>query len=332
MNYFKSQKSVKSFQVFSFVIIFVFSSRQIHSEENVSNLTEKLDPDAQIALDKEVCLKNSSMIWNAKQNRCVGKVEDREKRHAAQDCQKLTDHKAKEACHLALAEKTTGMSSDPDSLEQGNLNKSMLLNGAGVAYTVVNLISGLGQKGSSSRCTSKNIFGITSMAGLATDFYLKFRAKKKIKELQDKYKIDTSVDNAREAQETALLYLKEEQETVAAIANMEKKRNLVLMTGYAAAAGMAIYEMTPMGQNPTCYKSESAEDKPANKTEPQKLDQKEIEIKATSQPTLAKSNNQASADKFAEDAWGLKPQKSSSGQTFENLKATEKILWPIPYK
>ena len=208
---------------------------------------------AAMAEQQAACAKNPAMEWSATHNRCVGKQKVVENRKAAQACEGVTDVKEKEKCHMNIAEQASSLSSDPNSLHKGNTTGSMMMNGVAAAYTAINMISNMGKGGASSHCTSKKILGITSVAGLASDVYLKMKAKKKIKELEGKYKLDTTTGSS-EAQVTALEYLKEEQQTVLEIAGMEKKRNLALMLGYGIAAGWAVYEMTAFGMNPDCAK------------------------------------------------------------------------------
>lgn len=206
--------------------------------------------DAQVA----ACKANTAMEWSSSLNRCVGKVEARATRNESKACNDIVDLKAREKCHLAVAEKSTGLSSDTEKLNQGSTTSSMLLNGSVLAaYTIIALISKEGIKGIMSGCTSKKILGLTSAAGLASDVYLKVTAKKKVKELEDKYALDKT-SSAYEAQVKALEYLKEEQQTVVSIAGLEKKRNLALMLGYGVAAGFAAYEMTFVSNNPDCFK------------------------------------------------------------------------------
>lgn len=208
---------------------------------------------AKIAAQVEACAKNPAMEWSATLDRCVGKQSAVDSRKAAQACDGVTDLKEKEKCHMNLAEQKSKLSSDPNSLHKGNTTKSMMMNGVAAAYTAINIISNLGKGGEKSNCTSKKILGVTSVAGLASDVYLKMKTKKKIKELEGKYKLDTTTASS-EAQVTALEYLREEQQTVVEIAGMEKKRNLALMLGYGIAAGWAVYEMTGFGSNPGCAK------------------------------------------------------------------------------
>jgi hypothetical protein len=206
-----------------------------------------------IQAQQDSCAKNTAMEWSATLNRCVAKQKAIETRHAVQECEAITDAAAKAKCHMNIAEGSTGMSSDTKKLNQGKTTQSMMMNGVAAAYTAINMISSMGKDGEKSNCTSKKILGITSVAGLASDVYLKMMAKKKIKSLEDKYKLDTTTGTT-EAQVSALQYLKEEQQTVVEIAGMEKKRNLALMLGYGMAAGWAVYEMTSFGMNPNCVK------------------------------------------------------------------------------
>lgn len=208
-----------------------------------------------MAEQKAACDKNTAMEWNSTLNRCVGKQAARETRNSAEACNDISDLTQREKCHIQTAEKSTGLSADTSKLYQGKTTGSMVMNGVIAAYTAIDMISNMAKDKQGSSCTSKKIMGVTSVAGLASDIYLKMQAKKKVKELEEKYKLDTKT-TAHEAQLTALQYLKEEQQTVMKIASLEKKRNMALMAGYALAAGFAIYEMTPYGQNPTCYQTE----------------------------------------------------------------------------
>lgn len=211
-----------------------------------SNSWAQSDP----ALEKQKadCGKSASSEWSPTLHKCVGKVEARQARHEANDCNAIAEMSQREACHKALAEKKTGLSSDPKSLNQGNTTGSMIMN---AAYSIVALINHTGTSGKKSSCTSKTIFGVTAVAGLASDFYLKYKAKKKVEELAGKYKLDTK-NGASDAQVKALEYLKEEQNTVAEIASMEKKRNMLLMLGYGAAGVMAAVELAWPAMSPAC--------------------------------------------------------------------------------
>lgn len=209
--------------------------------------------EANIAAQIATCKSNTAMEWSSTLNRCVGKAQARATRNEARACDALTDVKAKEKCHLGIAEKSTGLSSDAAKLNPDGTTKSMLLNGSvAAAYAVITLVSKFGAKKSNNNCTSKHIMGITSVAGLASDVYLKMSAKKKVKELEGKYALDKT-SSAYEAQVKALEYLKEEQQTVVDIASLEKKRNLALMLGYGVAAGFAAYEMAFPSENAPCY-------------------------------------------------------------------------------
>lgn len=223
----------------------------------IGDETNKVE--ANMAAQVTACKANTAMEWSSTLNRCVGKVEARATRNESKACNDIEDLKAREKCHLAVAEKSTGTSSDTEKLNQGSTTSSMLLNGSVLAaYTISALISKEGIKGITSGCTSKKILGLTSAAGLASDVYLKVTAKKKVKELEGKYALDKT-SSAYEAQVKALEYLKEEQQTVVAIAGLEKKRNLALMLGYGIAAGFAVYEMTFVSSNPDCFKPQEEE-------------------------------------------------------------------------
>ncbi len=235
-------------------ILFVITSTPV-------NAVDDAGADKYMADQRAACAKNTAMEWNDSLNRCVGKKQARETRNAAKDCNTIEDLAAREKCHIALAEKNTGLSADPNSLNKGNTGKSAIMNGVGTAYAVLGMINGVGSSKKESACTSKKIYGYTAMAGLATDIWLKIRAKKKMDELAGKYKLGKE-QNPYDAQVKALHYLKEEQETVADIAGMEKKRNMLLILGYGAATAMAIYEWASPQLNSQCYAKEPAKKEP----------------------------------------------------------------------
>ena len=212
--------------------------------------------DASLIQQQADCTKNTAMQWSTSMNRCVGIQQAIDARHEVQDCNKITDLTQRENCHKAIAEKQTGLSADTNALDQtGGTNKSLLMNGVNTAYAALNFINAFGSAKKSSPCMSKKIFGVTAVAGTLSDVYLKNRAKNKVKDLEGKYKLDAKT-TAANSQVQAFEYLKDEQNTVADIAGMEKKRNMLLMLGYGAATAMALYEMTPMGANAACTKPE----------------------------------------------------------------------------
>ncbi|MBC7713150.1 MAG: hypothetical protein H7177_07410 [Rhizobacter sp.] len=211
--------------------------------------------DANMSAQRTACDKNTAMVWSSKLNRCIGKQAAVNARNEAIACNALTDISSREKCQLNIAEKSTGLSGDPNSLNQGNLGKSAIMNGVGSAYALLGMINSLGSSKKESLCTSKKIYGYTALAGTATDIWLKIRARKKMKELNDKYKLDAA-NSPYEAQVRALQYLKEEQQTVLDIASAEKKRNMLLIAGYGAATAMAIYEWAAPELNEQCYVKE----------------------------------------------------------------------------
>ena len=219
-----------------FILVIVATPTYVHADSDTK-------ADENMKQQLAACTANTAMEWNAKLNRCVGKAAARATRNESKACDGLSDLAAKEKCHLKIAEKSSGLTSDPEEIIKDGSTKSMILNGSiAAAYTIIGMISKKGIKGLTSGCTSKKILGITSAAGLASDVYLKMSTKKKIKELEDKYVLDKS-NSAYESQVKALEYLKEEQETVVKVAGLEKKRNMALMAGYGAAAAFAAYEM-----------------------------------------------------------------------------------------
>lgn len=200
----------------------------------------------------DACAKNTAMEWNNELNRCVGKRQARQERHDAQDCNKLESVDARKACHMNLATTKTGVTANAEeaaSKVTSGQGRSAIINGANAIVGAINMIA---KESSASSCMSKSIFGITAMGGFVTDLWMKIQTKKKLKALQNKYQIDNKT-NPYDAQVKALVYLKEEQETVKKIAAQEKKRQMLLMIGYGAAAAVAAYETF---SNSECYKPE----------------------------------------------------------------------------
>jgi len=232
---------------------------------NSFSVNSVLAQDAALDGQRNDCAKDSSMEWNPQLNRCITRVAAKAMRNEADACNKIEDINSRSQCHKALAEKNSGVQSDPSKAEklQGNSLISM-------AYAALGVITMFGKSGKESTCTSKKIFGMTSLAGSVADIMMKIQAKKKMKKLEEQFQVDKK-QNAYQSQVKALEYLREEQETVKDIAGKEKTRNMLMTAGFGAAALMAIYEMTPYSQNPDCYKrAAKEEDKKDTKEEDKK--------------------------------------------------------------
>lgn len=235
---------------------------------NFNIYAELSENDPYLAKQKEECAAKVNKAWDTARNRCVEKVENKEMRKAeiaaGNKCLEIKDIEARKQCFVEDARsKTPGMNTKP---EGGALKGTAAI--VTHAYSVMSLIQ-MATNGVESNCTSKTIFGATSLVGSLSDIYLKIQTKKKLKSLQDKYKIDLSTGR-HDAQVKALEYLKEEQETLADIANKEKKRNMIMMAGYGAALGFAVYEMmkTPAcGDAKPATKPDGADAANAGKTE-----------------------------------------------------------------
>lgn len=213
-------------------------------------LVHAVSAQTDLALDQQIadCAKNAATEWSPTTNKCVVKVKAQAQRNGADGCNALADIGQRETCHQGLAEANTGLSADTNKLNQGKTTASMAINSA---YSIISLINFTGTSNAKSNCTSKKIFGVSAVAGLATDAFLKVKAKKKVDALNNKFKLDVK-NGASDSQVKALEYLKDEQKTVLEIAGLEKKRNLLLTLGYGAAGVMAAYELTPWGKNPEC--------------------------------------------------------------------------------
>ena len=264
---------------------------------NFSVHAELSDNDPYLAKQKEECAKKLNKTWDTSRNRCIEKVENKEMRKAETEagnkCLEIKDLEARKKCFVEDARaKTPGMNTQPQG---GALKGTAAI--VTHAYSVMSLIQ-MATNGVESNCTSKTIFGATSLVGSLSDIYLKIQTKKKLKSLQDKYKIDLNTGR-HDAQVKALEYLKEEQETLADIANKEKKRNMLMMAGYGAALGFAVYEMI---QTPAC-----GDAKPATKPDAANAGSSNKDTK-TETPT---NNNNATEDK-------TKVASASNGNTGSN--------------
>jgi len=89
--------------------------------------------DSKIIQSQAECNKSSATEWSASLNRCVGKVEARNTRHEVQACDQIIDQNEKAECFKKVAEQKSGLNSNPDSLSDGNTNKSAVMNGVGTA-------------------------------------------------------------------------------------------------------------------------------------------------------------------------------------------------------
>lgn len=199
-----------------------------------------------MAQQREACNKNSAMRWDSALNRCVGKTEARQTRNESKECDKLTEESARKACHLRLATSKTGLSADPQKLGSEISDKqtqSTVVNSITAAASIVNIITTISKGGVQSNCTSKTILAVTSLGGFLTDLYIKAQVKKKLKDLESKFIVEKK-DNAYNTQVKALEYLKKEQEVIKDIASQEKKRQMLLMVGYAVAGVMAAVDAT----------------------------------------------------------------------------------------
>lgn len=217
---------------------------------------------ADVAAQKTTCAANSANEWSDYLNRCVTKQQAIEVRNKVQECNKIPDLPQRQDCHMQLANSTTGLSTADASASLGKISdlqsKSALINTANTILMVINLVA---SPSKDSSCMCKKIFGITAVAGTLSDIYLKIKTHEALDGLKNQYTINLKT-TAYDAQKKALEYLRDEQKTVAEIAALEKKRQMLLMIGYGAAALTAAFEMAT---DAACYKPETS--KPDAKTD-----------------------------------------------------------------
>lgn len=220
--------------------LFIYFFLVLNSVNSWAELAES-STDPYLVKQKEECYKRPNKYWDDARARCVERAENKAQRAeetaAGDACLKINDIEQRKACFMEQARKKSGnMNSESERSGSQNLESAVTH-----AYSVLAIIQRVAS--GESNCTSRTIFGVTSFAGSISDIYLRMKAKKKMKELQDKYEIDVKTKRY-DAQVKALEYLKEEQETIADIASMEAKRNMIMMAGFGVALGFAIYEAT----------------------------------------------------------------------------------------
>ena len=108
---------------------------------------------------------------------------------------------------------------------------------------------------------------------------MKINTKKKMKQLEQEFLVDTK-DSPYNAQVKALEYLKKEHQVIQSVASKEKKRQMLLMIGYGAAAMTAAYEAV---WNSTCA------DGPKKET-PKEEETKKVTASAPPPPAADTSN------------------------------------------
>ncbi len=191
---------------------------------------------------KAECQGQIHKMWDIGKNRCVVKKElkalRREESDAMEFCDQFKTDDERKQCYLQNA-KDKSQSQLPKFQSSGGVKgiESLFT----TTYAAMSLLT-MATGGDKSNCLSRTIFGATSLAGSLSEIYIKVKAKKKLEALQKLYQVDLKT-SSNEAQIKALEYLKEEQLTMAEIAGLEKKRNLVMMAGYSAAAIMAVIDM-----------------------------------------------------------------------------------------
>ena len=170
------------------------------------NAFGQTDPVAQAQAD---CAKNTGKTWSAEVNRCVDSAQAIAIQSESRACETNQDLEARKNCHVQLAAKYTGIDSNNAQDTLGKMSdlqtRSAIINGAS---TIVAAINFFGSSGKNSKCMCKNVFGVTAVAGLASDVYIKMKTNKAMDELKNKYQIDLKTSSYN-AQYKALEYLRD---------------------------------------------------------------------------------------------------------------------------
>jgi hypothetical protein len=203
------------------------------------------DPDLREA--KRQCDQNQAKNWDCNTNRCLNTQASIDDRHEYEDCMKIEDDKARKQCHDDYAEGKVG-----DLEEGGDDGGSMASGVMGMAVGLA-AINFFGKEGKKSKCMCKTVFAGAAIAGLAGELYTYMSLEKELDELRERYEKEAVNENPYQAQLRAFQFLKEEQETIAKIAEKKATTYKLVAAAYAAAAAVAVYDMV---QNPNCASGE----------------------------------------------------------------------------
>lgn len=210
------------------------------AQTSTSTSTSTSAPD--MSTQQTTCNANTAMVWDSTLNRCMNKIQEQQYQKASADCGKITDLEQQKACQMNLASQQTGVTSNANQAMNNTSSlqdRAALINGASTVIAVINWFAG--KDGTNNTCMSKSILAVTSIGGTITDILMKMKTQKAAENLIKKYQI-TKTDSPYSAQTKALEYLREEQQTVRDMAEMEKNRQTLLLIGYGAAFATAAYE------------------------------------------------------------------------------------------
>lgn len=228
----------------------------VNEATNISNLNNQ----------KENC-NSPTQRWDSELNSCVTKEDAVEFRDEYKSCANDSDP---QKCYLKIAEDKTNVKAGDSNKGAGNTeNIGKMIAGAYTIFSAVTAIGSYtrGKRSKSGTCTSKWIFWGTSVAWIAGDLWLKHNAKKKFKEIAEKYEKEATNEDIKgdkgsySAQVRAFNYLKEEQEQIKKQADYRKKLQIAVLAGFGLSAGFAAYETFNPGAwaNSACKRGEPAE-------------------------------------------------------------------------
>jgi hypothetical protein len=234
------------------------ANAKIKAQSNVTKATITTDLEDQ----RKACT-GAHQKWDDELNSCMTTNDAIEMREDYQSC---ADSEDPQACYLSNAEEKSGVKSG-DSYEKKSMeNVAMIVAGAYSIFMAIAMLSaravarrGAGRSDPTGNCTSKYIFWGTSLAWIAGDMYLKHLAKKKFKEIAERYEKEANNEEIKgdsgnyAAQVRAFHYLKEEQEQIKDQAKKRKMLQVAVVAGFGASAGFAAYEtFVPSGQLKAC--------------------------------------------------------------------------------
>ncbi|MEI8345988.1 MAG: hypothetical protein WCG27_00865, partial [Pseudomonadota bacterium] len=202
------------------------------------------DNDPNLTAAQKACT-GASSEWNCELNRCMTKEEVTKMRADYSACEGMTDEPARKACHDNVAKTYAG-----DLKNTGSPVYSWMARFAYGASITLALVALVGSKPTDGpKCTSRTIFMIAAAAALATEIYLYFATKNKLKKIQEDYDKKALDTKSYNAQAQAFEYLIQEQETIEKVSKQRKTFYMITGAAFAVAALVAALEASGVGSS-----------------------------------------------------------------------------------
>lgn len=204
--------------------------------------------DAQLAAEREQCLKSKSQEWVCEVNRCMTKQDAYDLRKQFESCTQINDQAQRQGCFEKIATEQTGINRGERPKNSGLETIGMI---GSTLYSLFLMFSfGTSSKAAGMSCNSKYVMIGASVAFLASHFYFKYKAKKDFDKLQKDYSESTKTLDSFDAQYKAFEYLLKEQQAIKKIAEQKKMLYTLTMAAFGIATGLAAWETYKMTTPP----------------------------------------------------------------------------------